>query len=512
MSLRTTSSVPNEVKNFVADLYEASRQRHNADEVQRHYEAFKQYSDKYFSQAKWPNANLIAEECGDDEVFLTFYNEMASRHLFTKQKRGVISLDDYIDSWHNYREIFDHILSQRGESDAITLTPQWAYDIVQEFVYQFQGFCQYRAQAAGRKDDELEELRQQSDVWALSTVVKYLRSLISRGNVRAALSNRREQGFLASSDSAQAVFLLGYFSITELSRLMCLIGNYEDALEVLEPLSLGDRDELYTQVLLCNINVFYHTGICFLMLRRYTDAIAVFGDLVALSSRVAKPGLNVRDPSIVMVQKLSEKTLSLLAIAMTLCPGCTVDEQIRQMLTEKIADRMRRLEQGDLVTFEDMFVGASPKFVTPSEPDYSNPASVQSTIRQQTNTFMEDVRQQVGFGNLRAYLRLYSTIELKDFARFNDSDETTVLHRLLSYQRKLSQVQRLEESGAGVHQIAHTGTRKMASDVHYFINNHTLHVDDSSVRSTVEGFYMAGIHKHAKIVGNLDSSFKRLLA
>lgn len=159
-----------------------------------------------------------------------------------------------------------------------------------------------------------------------------------------------------------------------------------------------------------------------------------------------------------------------------------------------------------------MFVGASPKFVNPSQPDYSSPASVQSTIRQQTNTFMEDVRQQVGFGNLRAYLRLYSTIDLKDFARFNDSDETTVLHRLLSYQRKLSQVQRLEEAGAGAHHIAHAGTRKMASDVHYFIDNHTLYVDDSSVRSTVEGFYMTGVHKHAKIIGNLDSSFRRLLA
>jgi translation initiation factor 3 subunit L len=278
-------------QNFVADLYESSRHRHGADEVQRHYEAFKQHSEKYFSQAKWPSANLIAEECADDELFLIFYNEMASRHLFTKQKRGVISLDDYIDSWHNYREIFDHVLSQRNETDTITLTPQWAYDIVQEFVYQFQGFCQYRAQAAGRKDDELEELRQQSDVWALPTVVQYLRSLISRGQVRAALKSRREQGSVAAGDESNVRFLLGYFSITELSRLFCLIGNYEDALEVLEPLSLGDRDELYTQVLVCNINVFYHTGVCFLMLRRYTDAIAVFGDLVALSSRVLKPGM-----------------------------------------------------------------------------------------------------------------------------------------------------------------------------------------------------------------------------
>lgn len=276
----------------MADLYESSRRRHGADEVQRHYEAFKQHSDKYFSQAKWPSANLIAEECADDELFLTFYNEMASRHLFTKQKRGVISLDDYIDSWHTYREIFDHVLSQRNETDTITLTPQWAYDIVQEFVYQFQGFCQYRAQAAGRKDDELEELRQQTDVWALPTVVQYLRSLISRGQIRDVLKSRREHGSVAAGDESNNVrFLLGYFSITELSRLFCLIGNYEDALEVLEPLSLGDRDELYTQVLVCNINVFYHTGVCFLMLRRYTDAIAVFGDLVALSSRVLKPGM-----------------------------------------------------------------------------------------------------------------------------------------------------------------------------------------------------------------------------
>jgi hypothetical protein len=40
------------------------------------------------------------------------------------------------------------------------LPNQWLWDMVDEFVYQFQSFCQYRAKLKTKTEDELNQLKQ----------------------------------------------------------------------------------------------------------------------------------------------------------------------------------------------------------------------------------------------------------------------------------------------------------------------------------------------------------------
>ena len=86
---------------------------------------------------------------------------MTLRHFFTTLKPQI---NDYVSSWINYSKVIWREYTVLDEYNCITthlqlfgflvsatstpiiLTPQWAHDIVQEFVYQYQSFCQYRCQ------------------------------------------------------------------------------------------------------------------------------------------------------------------------------------------------------------------------------------------------------------------------------------------------------------------------------------------------------------------------------
>ncbi len=63
---------------------------------------------------------------------------MFYRHLYANAKP---SLAQRVESWDNYRELFGVILNSALN---MQLPNGWLWDMVDEFVYQFQSFCQYR--------------------------------------------------------------------------------------------------------------------------------------------------------------------------------------------------------------------------------------------------------------------------------------------------------------------------------------------------------------------------------
>lgn len=55
-----------------------------------------------------------------------------------------VQMPDYLKSWENYCRLFDALLDCRDTN--FVITEGWAFDLVHEFVYQFQSFCQLRGQ------------------------------------------------------------------------------------------------------------------------------------------------------------------------------------------------------------------------------------------------------------------------------------------------------------------------------------------------------------------------------
>ena len=150
--------VPDSVKSFVVHLYRHIREK-NVYEIHQMYEnSFQTLSDRLFKDTPWPSVDAVAHYVDNDHVFCLLYREMWFRHLYA---RLTPTLKQRIDSWDNYCSLFQVVL--HGVVN-MQLPNQWLWDMVDEFVYQFQSFCQYRAKMKNKTENEIALLRQYDQV------------------------------------------------------------------------------------------------------------------------------------------------------------------------------------------------------------------------------------------------------------------------------------------------------------------------------------------------------------
>jgi translation initiation factor 3 subunit L len=57
-----------------------------------------------------------------------------------------------------------YISDSSSEPTELELPNQWLWDIIDEFIYQFQAFCQYRSKVNIKSAAELETLKERPDV------------------------------------------------------------------------------------------------------------------------------------------------------------------------------------------------------------------------------------------------------------------------------------------------------------------------------------------------------------
>ena len=55
---------------------------------------------------------------------------------------------------------FPWSFSDENEPSTLVLPNQWMWDIIDEFIYQFQSFCQYRAKIMNKSEDEMIALKE----------------------------------------------------------------------------------------------------------------------------------------------------------------------------------------------------------------------------------------------------------------------------------------------------------------------------------------------------------------
>ena len=299
MASDADSCVPQALTDFVFDLYDSVTLSQIAEEQKKFYNVdFRDLSQKYFSNTPWPSPQTIASECNGNPLFLALYRELAHRHWHAVSRIGI---RDRMEGWQVYRELFEEILQEQPN---FYITPDWAFDILNEFVYQFQGFCQFRTSLynSAIKFNMIEEgqslgsaqlnntanhpniveninLLTSADAWEVDQVFSYLHRLVQVG----------------MTSDVPVYQYLGLFSSVTLSRLECLLGDYSASLKALAPISeqmvVKKEDlernavEVIQSVFLARLSLAYHAGISFMMLRRYKDAIRIWGDICAYVQR-----------------------------------------------------------------------------------------------------------------------------------------------------------------------------------------------------------------------------------
>jgi translation initiation factor 3 subunit L len=315
------------------------------------------------------------------------------------------------------------------------------------------------------------------------------------------MKHRNPAGLTLNSVDFKSQF--GYFASIELARLHCLLGDYNGSIQALSALKLFDRSELFAQLTLCHFNVFYHNGVCRVMLGHFAEAADLFADIISLVSRILKPGAagTLRPSFAAQLQKMLEKVLALMAIVTSLEPTQRVEDNVRDMMEAKWAEKLRKLQSGgDEGLFMELFLFSTPKFVSAQVPDYSAGVSMhQEAAQQQLVVFLALVRQLVPFLKLRSFLTLYASIDIAKLARFNDVSEADLICQLVAYKSKLA---------------ARGGKGK--NDIHYHLENDILVIDAGAFNAEAEGskavekFFVTGIMKHAEMNKHLVESFQQL--
>ncbi len=390
--------IPEPVKKFLAHFRDMISEG-NAFEIANLYEnGFPKLTEQFFKSSPWPEAEIVAPVVQEDQLFLILYKELYYRHIYARVQGGP-TIDQRFESYYNYCNLFNYILSS-DTPVSLELPNQWLWEIIDEFIYQFQSFQQFRAKLFKKSDEEIEVLRHNPRVWDVLQVLNVLHSMVDKSNINQQLEVYTQGG---NPDSVAGDFgrhslykMMGYFSLVGLLRLHSLLGDYYQAIKVLEKIELNKKS-LYSRVPGCQITMYYYVGFAYMMMRRYADAIRTFSNILLYIQRT-KGMFQTKTYQNDQINKQTEQMYTLLAVCLVLHPQ-RIDESLHSVLKEKsYAEKTNKMQQGELGEFEAAFSFACPKFLSPVAPAFDAPdAALQEgpmhkePLRLQLKIFMDEV-------------------------------------------------------------------------------------------------------------------------
>ncbi|XP_047341845.1 eukaryotic translation initiation factor 3 subunit L-like [Impatiens glandulifera] len=490
------SFVPDSVKSFVVHLYRHIREK-NVYEIHQMYEtSFQTLSDRMFKETPWPSVEAVAPYVDNDHVFCLLYREMWFRHLYARLSP---TLKQRIDSWDNYCNLFQVVL--HGVVN-MQLPNQWLWDMVDEFVYQFQSFCQYRAKMKSKTEQEVELLKQYDQAWNVYGVLNFLQALVEKSTIIQILEQEKEEGqeqFTATdgydyTGGSNVLKVLGYFSLIGLLRVHCLLGDYHTGLKCLLPIDISQQG-VYTSVIGSHIATIYHYGFANLMMRRYVDAIREFNKILLYIFKTKQ--YHQKSPQYEQILKKNEQMYALLSLGLSLCPQVklveeTVNSQLREKYGEKTL-RMQRYDDDAFALYDELFSYACPKFITPSVPSFDEPLVNynQDAYRLQLKLFLYEVKQQQLLSGVRTFLKMYSTISLGKLATYLEVDDPTLRTILMTYKHK-------------THAVDPTGKVISIADLDFYVVDDIIHVIESRPAKRYGDYFLRQIVKLEGVMTELD--------
>jgi len=496
-------SLPDMVKQFITYFYRHIKEG-NLYDINTMYEtSFNKITEKYYKQSPWPAPETISALVNHDLVFLMLYKELYYRHIYSKM---VPTVEQRFDSWKNYCDLFVYLLSAQSPSEVhLELPSQWLWDMIDEFIYQFQAFCQYRSKLKNKPQEEIIALKANSQVWNVNSVINYLQSLANKSAILQFLAKEKRAEDSGAFYQHNTYKMIGYYSIIGLLRVHCLLGDYYLALSTIQMIDLNAKG-LFTQVTSCHITLYYYLGFVYMMIRRYPDAIKAFSGILLYITRTKQH--HSRALQFEQIIKKNEQMYGLLAICLSLCPQ-RVDENVHGLLRDKYSDKMQRMQRGDEACFEELFCYACPKFISPASPNYAayleDPQKYplqnvnQEPLQLQTRLFLNEVKQQALLPTIRSYLKLYTTIGAKKLADFLEIDENNLRVQLLCYKHKTRGL--IWNGGSAI-----GGELSSFSDIDFFVDKDMVHIYDSKSQRRYAEFFIRHINKFEEIVNSLNPS------
>ena len=513
ISRSNSYNMPEEVQTFLVHLYKAITEK-NVFEIQNLYETgFAHLTDTYFKEQNWPDENEVGGLFCDRpqfKEFMVLYKELYFRHLYAKTSPNI---EQRFESYYNYCSLFNILVSAR-EPVNLELPNHWLWDIIDEFIYQFQSYSLFRMRAgqSGKQSEQtLQKLRDNPKIWNVHSVLNVLHSLVDKSQINEQLkmlNKKRDPLIVADAFGRHNLYkMLGYFSLIGLLRLHSLLGDYYQAIKVLENIDVSRQpfNLQLARVLACQMATFYYVGFAYMMMRRYADAIRTFCTILVFLQRTRQMYHQYRTFQLDMIDKQTDQMYVLLNICLVLHPQ-RIDESIMSVIEEKHGDAMMKMQRGEMEAFESAFRYACPKFLSPVAAIYDVDLGAGAKVepwKQQLQVFLDDVTQQLPILVIRSYLKLYTTMPISKLATFLDLDENKLRFQLLAYKHKMQSVV-WTAGNSGLE-----GELQSGSDVDFYIDKEMIHVADTKVARRYGDYFLRQIHKFEELYRAISTMQKK---
>lgn len=467
-------TIPDAVDHFLGLLLTGLQNR-NIQEVNKLYEdTFNKLTDKYYKNTKWPSAEAVKEQISDSPLFVILYKELYYRHIYS---RLTVTYADRKGSWENYCKLLDLLIEDLSQGDnlSVGLPAQWIWDMLDEFVYHYQTYCNYRNKQIklGRVKD-LEEFRENPDVFDTTKVLMYLHQVAKHSQIEGYLkAGPQEEGsenaVTGAAYTDEPTRLLGYFSLMQLLRMHSLLGDYHTAMQTIQFIDFNEEVPLFYKIPACHVTLYYYMGFAFLMMRRYADSVRCFGDLLVFLSKTS--GVNSLSYQYDAMVKKQDQMYALLLIGLALSPR-QVDESLEKHIREKYSEKQAKLARGEELAFEELFSYACPKFISASMPslDSSETLDVNEAHNRQKHLLLREVKQQQFLPRIGSYMKLYTAIKMSKLAALCEMDEEGLRDQLMCVTHKTRQLVR--QKGPPL-----DGELQLCSEVEFYIDGDMVHIN-----------------------------------
>lgn len=502
--------VPGMVMDFLLRL-KNSLEQSNLPELQLLYdEIFPDLTAQYYEKRPWPSIKLATDLVRGTYSFGILYGELHYRHIYAKlQPTRAVRCDSYF----NYCHLFNFIVSAQHPI-GLQLPHKWMWDIIDEFIYQFQN-CSLLRMRTGKNAPKPDEMQELDRIWNVHSVLNVLHSLIDKSNIIEQLKvvNAGGDPHEAGGEFGNHPLyrMLGYYSVIGLLRLHSLLGDYHRAIRGLENVDLNRqmmRNLSFVKALACQTTTYYYVSFAYMMMRRYSDAIRTCTNLLVYLQR-AKPPTSSHHKTFQqeLVEKQTDQMYVLLALCLALHPQ-RIDESVSTQMQEKFGEMYGKLQRGDIAEFETQFKFICPKFVSAAPATFDNDGNyIESAVpkhepvKQQLKIFLEEVTQQLPLLVIRSYLKLYKTMSIEKLANFLEVDQEKLEESLLCFKHKKQSMVCQKDSPTAL-----DGELMSGSDVDFYIDRDMIHIADTKVARRYGDYFMRQIHKFEelyKVVKNI---------
>ncbi|KZT03608.1 eukaryotic translation initiation factor 3 subunit 6 [Laetiporus sulphureus 93-53] len=504
------AQIPDVVKRFIVHFYQAVLDNNLAEITAAYESGWNRLTEKFYSKTEWPEAEVIAPLVNDNPIFLILYRELYYRHVYSRLQPDI---DDRFHSYENSCELFNYLLNSDGPVP-LELPEQWLWDIVDEFIYQYQSFCVWRSKVKSRTEEERMLLADASQVWSSYSVLNVLYSLIQKSKINEHIVAQQEGK--SAEEIAEIVGeygvrplyrMLGYFSIIGLLRVHSLLGDFTLALKVMENVELNQKSP-FTRVTACHVTTYYYVGFCYIMLRRYPDAIRAFVSILNFILRMRQ--YHTRSYQYDQINKTADRMYALFAICNALSP-MRLDDNISNIVKERYGEQFSKMSRGEegIPAFEELFLYACPKFISANPPPYEDPELLAAYVedspvepaQRHLALFLSEVRAQAPVPTLRSFLKLYTSLDAKKLANFLDADEEEMVQQMMVMKQASRSVSRVEnEKGLLDGQMIST------SDLDFVIDENMVHIAESTVGRRFAGWFIRNTEHAQRVFDTLRNS------